>query len=253
LIDGLSDSDVRALFNAARDGDYAEIASEARDLSARLQNTLPADARIELKSQFARLKNRQAQRVAIDYFDANGRQAVDGLIRGLEGALAEDVMDSPEAQVKTYDAANLKGRVWVTRIGVHVDRIACAWMIRRFIDASPRFKFVPPKGYAPEKDELRFDMFDAEFTHEGDSCSFEVLLARAALVDPALQTIAEIVHDIDLKDEKFGSEEAPGIKALINGLCSETRDDEERIARGGAIFDNLYASFQRKRGRAERK
>jgi hypothetical protein len=148
----------------------------------------------------------------------------------------------------------LKGRVWVTRIGVHVDRIGCAWLVRRFIDANARFKFVPPKGYVPESNELRFDMFDAEFTHEGDRCSFEVLMSRAGLDDPALTAIAEIVHDIDLKDEKFGREESPGIKTLINGICADTRDDDERLLRGAAIFDDLYAVFGRKRGvKTERK
>jgi hypothetical protein len=149
---------------------------------------------------------------------------------------------------------NLKDRVWVTRVGVHVDRIACAWMIRRFIDDRASFKFVPPKGYMPEPNELRFDMFDAEFTHEGDRCSFEVLLTRAGLNDPALSAIAEIVHDIDLKDEKFAREEAPGVKTLINGICADTREDDQRLARGFALFDNLYAVFRLKRGsRGDRK
>jgi len=254
LIDGLSDSDIRGLFNAARDTEYAEIANDARALAARLDNARRTEAQVELKAQLTRLKNRQAQTVGIDFFDANGRQAVDGLIRGLDSALSEHVMEPSDEQAAKHGLGNFKGRVWVTRTGVHVDRIACAWMIRRFIDTDAAFKFVPPKGYIPEKNELRFDMFDAEFTHEGDSCSFEVLFARAGLDNPALNNIAEIIHDIDLKDEKFGCDEAPGIKALIDGLCAETRDDKERIARGSAIFDNLYASFQRKRGlRAERK
>jgi len=254
LIDGLSDTDVRGLFNAARDADYAEIASDARALSPQLEEALQTDARIQFNSQLVRLKNRQAKTVAIDFFDANGRQAVDGLIRGLDSVLSEHAMEPSDTQAEKSGVENLKGRVWVTRTGVHVDRIACAWMVRRFIDASATFKFVAPKGYVPERNELRFDMFDAEFTHEGDSCSFEVLLIHAGFDDAALNAIAELVHDIDLKDEKFGCEEAPGIKALINGLCAETRDDEERIARGSVIFDNLYASYQRKRGlRAERK
>jgi hypothetical protein len=91
-------------------------------------------------------------------------------------------------------------------------------------------------------------MFEAEFTHEGDRCSFEVLMDRAGLDDKALTAIAEIIHDIDLKDEKFAREEAAGIKTLINGLCAATRDDNERLSRGGAIFDNLYSNFRRKPG-----
>jgi hypothetical protein len=247
FVDGLSDSDIRGLFNAARDSEYAEIANEARTLSAHVEQATASGARIELRPQLTRLKSRHAQCVAVDYFDANGRQAADGLIRGLDKALSEELSETSREETKAKVIGNLKGRVWVTRTGVHVDRIACAWLIRRFIDETARFKFVPPKGYIPADNELRFDMFDAEITHEGDSCSFEVLLARAGLKDLALQAIAEIVHDIDLNDGKFGTEEAPGVKALINGLCSGTRDDAERIARGSAIFDNLYASFQRKR------
>ncbi len=253
FIDGLTDADVRELFNAARDADYAEIAEEARALSAKLSETPITESRSDLKAQFTRLKNRYAQNAGIDFFDANGRQAADGLLRGLEQSLAEESAE-PAASEHVPQTKNLVGRVWVTRIGAHVDRIGCAWLVRRFIDKQARFKFVPPKGYVPEQNELRFDMFDAEFTHEGDRCSFEVLMTRAGLDDPALAAIAEIVHDIDLKDEKFGREEAAGIKTLINGICADTRDDDERLARGASIFDDLYAVFSRKRGaRTERK
>jgi len=254
FVDGMTDADIRELFNTARDADYAEIADEARSLSAKLCETPPTESRADLKAQFSRLKNRYLQNAGIDFFDANGRQSADGLIRGLEQAFTDGEQplateDDPRSAHK-----NLIGRVWVTRIGVHVDRIGCAWLVRRFIDKQARFKFVPPKGYVPETNELRFDMFDAEFTHVGDRCSFEVLMTRAGLDDAALAAIAEIVHDIDLKDDKYGRDEAAGIKTLINGICADTRDDDERLARGAAIFDDLYAVFSRKRGlRTERK
>src|SRR5439155_2978771 len=104
---------------------------------------------------------------------------------------------------------------WVTRSGVHVDRMASAWLIRRFIDPAARFKFVPAKGYDVREGEVRFDMFEGEFTHEGDRCTFETLMARFALQDPALVPIAEIVHEIDCKDEKFRRAETPGIASVI--------------------------------------
>ena len=255
FIDGLTDGDVRELFNGDRDADYAEIADEARALAARLAQTPLTESRADLKGQFARLKARFTQNAGIDFFDANGRQSAEGLLRGLEESFTDrDDEPNTNEDVSKPSAHSLTGRVWVTRIGVHVDRIACAWLVRRFIDEHASFKFVHPKGYTPEPNELRFDMFDAEFTHEGDRCSFEVLLTRTGLDDPALTAIAEIVHDIDLKDEKFAREEAPGIKTLINGICADTRDDDERLERGAAIFDNLYAVFGRKRGaRTERK
>src|SRR6266446_726133 len=253
LVDGLSDAEIRALFNAERDNEYAEIADEARTLATKLRGNAAGDSRAELKAHLLRLKNRQAQTVAIDFFDANGRISTDGLIGALEKTLSEDGEPQMKQPPSKSESLNLKSRVWVTRIGVHVDRIACAWLIRRFVDETASFKFVPPRDYVPEPNELRFDMFDAEFTHEGDRCSFEVLLTRAELDDPALTAIAEIVHDIDLKDEKFCREEAAGIKTLINGICADTRDDEERLKRGAAMFDDLYAVFRRKRGsRSER-
>ena len=155
---------------------------------------------------------------------------------------------------ETKNLTDLKGRTWVTRTGVFVDRIGSAWLIRRFIDPEAPFKFVLAKGYVPEPDELRFDMFEAEFTHEGDRCTFEVLLGRAGLDDDrGLSGIAEIVHDIDLKDGKFARPEAEGIKSVLTGICNGTHDDDERLARGGAVFEDLYRSFTRRpRGRTPR-
>jgi hypothetical protein len=136
---------------------------------------------------------------------------------------------------------------WVTRKNASVDRIACPWLIKRFIDPDAKFKFVPARGYRLEKGEIRFDMFDAEFTHEGDRCTFEVLVARLVPNVGALRPIAEIIHDIDLKDSKFERTEAAGIDALVTGICTHYKDDDERLRRGSAIFDDLFESFSRKR------
>ena len=137
----------------------------------------------------------------------------------------------------------LKDQLWVTRQGVQVDRIASAWLIRRFIDPGARFKFVPGAGYRPQPGELRFDMFEGEFTHLGDRCTFEVLLGHADPADPALRAIGEIIHDIDLKDDKYGREEVAGVRSLIAGIAASSTDDEQRLARGSALLDDLYSSF----------
>ena len=247
LIDGLADPQVRALFDAARDDDYDEITKEVRSLLAK-RTSLTTDAEtVEARSQARRLRKRLAEIVAIDFFGATGRLTAESLVAELETRIAED-KDMPEAERQAQSAADdLKGRVWVTRKGVHVDRIACAWLIRRFIDTDAVIRFVPGKGYAPNEGELRFDMFEGEFTHEGDRCSFEVLLTRSGLGDPALAAIAEIVHDIDLKDGKFGREEAAGIAHLIAGIAMANDRDEERITQGGPVFDNLYQYFRTKR------
>jgi hypothetical protein len=128
-----------------------------------------------------------------------------------------------------------------------VDRIASAWLVRRAIDPEAVFKFVQPKGYVPLPGELRFDMFQAEYSHEGDRCTFEVLVERFALREPGLRAVAEIVHDIDLKESKFARPETPGVAASIAGLCRAERDDEERLRLGSVLFESLLAHFATKR------
>jgi hypothetical protein len=245
LIDGLSDAQARALFDAARDEDYEAIAKEARALSARLE----AEETVEARSHIRRLRRRLSEVVAIDPFGASGRLSAEGLIAELEARMSEGMqMTDTPSQASLEPGTDLKGRTWVTREGVHVDRMACSWLIRRFIDPEAVIRFVAAKGYVPKPDELRFDMFEGEVTHEGDRCSFEVLLDRARLNDPALQAIAEIVHDIDLKDAKFGREEAGGVSSLIAGIClSNPRDEQRIIAEGTTVFDNLYRYFRSKR------
>jgi hypothetical protein len=140
-----------------------------------------------------------------------------------------------------------RGRVWVTRAGIHVDRIASAWLIRRFIDPEARFKFVPAKGYVPQPNELRVDMFQAEFSREGDSCTFEVLCQRMALKEPGLRALADVIHDIDLKDAKFSRPETDGVSAQIAGIALLYRDDDARLARGSELCDQLLAYYARKK------
>jgi hypothetical protein len=241
LLNGLSDQDVRALFAAARDEDYAALAKEARALGEHLSQDPPLLTLADATARVARLKASVAQIVAIDFFGAGGREAVDGLLATLDARLQDRSATTRRATARKPDTmADLKNRVWVTRQGVHVDRIASAWLIRRFIDPDALFKFVPGKDYRPQPDEIRFDMFEAEFGHEGDCCTFEVLLSRLGLADPALTAIAEIVHDIDLKDEKFGRPETAGIAHLIAGLAMTTDDDTQRIERGAVMLDGLY-------------
>ncbi len=251
LIDGLSDRDMRAMFNAARDADYDALAEDVRGLAEVLAGDFGAAARADAQAKLARLKADAARTAAIDFFGANGRETLDGLLATLDALVVEtgSMRTSRESILAVGgEGGAFTGRVWVTRQGVHVDRIASAWLIRHFIDPEARFKFVPAKGYVPEPGELRFDMFEAEFTHEGDRCTFEVLLARAGLDDPALAAIGEIVHDIDLKDAKFSRPEASGIAHLIEGFSADRRDDQARIERGAAMFDDLYKYFRTKCG-----
>jgi hypothetical protein len=230
---GLDDESVREMFRAARTADYRELLAEVEKLSSEGAG----DGDLNIGVALRKLRKRYGEVSAIDFFAAPGKNevlsAMGAMQKRLEGiARREQSGGAPN---------DLKGRRWVTRRGIKIDRIACCWLIRRMIDPGAEFLFVDPHQYQHQAGDQRFDMFEGEFTHEGDKCSFEVLLDRFQLVNPGLRIIAEIVHDLDLKDGKFGRPEAAGLGAMIEGLALRNSDDVKRMEEGLVILDALYA------------
>ncbi len=250
FIEGLTNEQVEDLFRAARDGDYAQIRDDARTAldNAPPSGSMTDEDRSELESALTRLRNRFSGVTKLDFFGAPGRESVSTLLEKIEFRLAEAVSstDTEEKELALSDLIQFRGRTWVTRKGVYVDRLACAWLIRRFIDPDAKFRFASERGYRPTTGELRFDMFEGEFTHEGDCCTFEILLQRFAIQDKALSDIGRIVHDLDLKESKFKKPETAGISALLDGIVASHKPDEARLDRGSALFDDLYEYFRRK-------
>ena len=240
FVEGLTDAQIESLFRAARDADYATIAEEARELKKKVKSRRSGES-AEVEAGANKLRNRLTEVAAIDFFDSLGRQTAEGLVSSLERVTQPLDQGGPMIAVAEY-----RRRTWVTRKGIHVDRMASAWLIRRFIDERAKFKFVPARGYQPSKGEIRFDMFDAEFPHEGDRCTAEVLMARLAPKASGLRPIVEIVHNIDLKDAKFERPETAGVDALITGICTRSKDDVERLERGSVMFDDLLEFFSRR-------
>jgi len=232
LVNGVSDQEVEAMFRAQADAEYMGIVEMAE---AALPALSPADLR--------RLKRHLAEAEGRDFFRAAGAEPAHRAVHALERALSGDTSDRVSAsRWGTTDPAP-RGATWVTREGVHIDRIASAWLIRRFIDPSATFKLVPATGYRSTAGEVRFDMFEGEFTHQGDQCTFEVLQQRFVPDDSALRQIAEIVHDIDIRDDKFGRDEVAGVAAIIRGLATTHDDDHARLQSGATFFDGLYAAL----------
>ena len=132
---------------------------------------------------------------------------------------------------------------WATRAGVHIDRAACAWLLRRFIDPDAEFLFVTDPDEIPA-DAIPFDMRGAELSHHGGDCSFETILRRYDLQDPVLWDLARIVHEADLADDRYDAPEAPGLDVVLRGL-SMVADDEEIITVAGRLFDGLYEHRRR--------
>jgi hypothetical protein len=210
FIDGLSDRQVEALFRAARDADYAELTRAAEQIDSRPDTT--------------RLERRLRDIAALDHFRSSGRKAAEAAVTKLK---------------KLKRPTIKRGRIWTTRKDVHVDRIASAWLIRRFIDPKARFVF----GEARD-DAVSFDMYGGDYTHEGERCTFETLLHKFGLEnDRALQGIGEMVHDLDCKDAKFGRAETAGFERMIAGIVQRHASDAARITRGAELLDDLYESW----------
>jgi hypothetical protein len=189
-----------------------------------------------------RLTHRLLEVQALDRFAAEGRADAEAALEALATRTSQ-----PGAPMTSTLPDKPKARVWVTRAGIYVDRIASAWLIRRFVDPEAQFRFVAPKQFHPEPGEIRFDMFEGEFTHDGDLCTFETLCRHFALRDPAIKAISELVHDIDCKDDKFGRDETPGLQLVLDGITRANAADEDRLARGAELFDELYEQLRKGR------
>lgn len=242
FVGGLTDGELRERFRAARNEDYARLQEEIQAFLKASSKTQGGASKTEGEVQLDKFRKRFADIQRIDLFEAKGSAEVRTQLARLESRLAPRA-GGPKAG-PTWKAADLRGRTWVTRKGVHVDRIACAWLIRRFIDPEACFRFVEPKTTTARKGELRFDMFEGEFTHEGDWCSFETLLHRLGLEDAALHALGEVIHDVDLKDAKFKRPEVPGLDRAILGVTLLHLKDEDRLAAGTAVLEAFYAAFQ---------
>jgi len=234
LLAGLNDADIQALFNAARDADYEDITQGAR----KLMETSPFKG-----ADIVRLQKRFEEISALDYFGAPHREEAVAALAEIDRKRYQHP-DVSRAHPLAEEPLDLKSKTWVTRSDVHVDRIACAWLIRRFIDPDAVFRFVDARSYLPGPGELRFDMADAEFTHEDGGCSFETIVRRAGLTnDHALVAISEIIHELDIGDGQFARPETPGLGAVLSGVCSSTDNDLQRIAQAGEALNQFHTYF----------
>jgi hypothetical protein len=247
-VDTWSDDALVEEFRRSRQGSYAELASEVEELLERLaspprrkRGTTRAPAWRRLLDGF---RQRLSATEAIDFFGSAGRDRVAALLDQVEQRMSSSTQRSPVASSHDggIDASSHHNRLWVTRPRPGVDRMSSAWLITRFIDVNARFGFAPDREAVP-RDGVAFDMFGVEFSHHGEHCTFETLCARFGIDDAALMPIAEIVHDLDLKDGRFGRAEATAIATVIDGLQLAHGDDDTLLTEGMALFDALYRGF----------
>lgn len=185
----------------------------------------------------ARLAKRLEQARSIDFFGVSQAQEAETMLRKLEEP------GRPAARAAGRKETVSPGRTWVTRRDPHVDRLASAWLIRRFVDPRARFRFIDPQREPLRRGEIGFDMVGAAYTHEGDRCTFETLVHHFGIEDRGVRAIAEIVHDLDLKDDRYGRPATGGVAQVVAGLAASHPDDAQRVRRAIVLFDDLHASF----------
>ena len=242
MVDTWSNDALVEEFRRSREEAYSALAADAEKAARRITGTRRKTAAIPSRRLLEQLRERLAAIERIDFFGGAGRDRVLTLIRQIE----DRASSSARAHRTAGDSDNptsFHGALWVTRPRPGVDRMASAWLIRRFIDSDARFDFVADRDQAPP-DAVPFDMFGVDFTHHGDLCTFEYLCERFTLAEPALSRIAAIVHDLDLKDGHFGAADAPAIGAVIEGLRLAQADDATLLSDGITLFEALYRSFE---------
>jgi hypothetical protein len=237
-IEGMPHGAIVALFNEARARDYDELFEPL--------NLLIKDSKTRKQSpetfsnQLQKLRQRFQEIRDIDYFRSSRGE---DLQRHLQQAEAlESPSKKPETKVRLR-AEDYRGKSWITRPRPEIDRVGSAWLIRKFIDPSAKFVFANTPTEFPKA--IPYDMFEVEFSHHGDCCTFETLIQRFSIRDRAVLRLAELIHDADVEDDKFHRVEGFGVEQIFKGWAKQGLADQDILAKGFECFDALYAQFKR--------
>jgi hypothetical protein len=232
-IEGLTREGVVAMFNDARNRDYAELKKSLQQFLSRGKKPDAESAAAERE----RLRRRFREIREVDFFDSPRGHDVAMLLRRAEGP-------KRGRQLGVLKAKDYQAKTWLTRPRPEIDRVGSAWLITKFIDQNPKFVFAPKADAAPNA--IPFDIIDTEFSHHGNRCTFETLIRRFAIPDKAVAKIGEMIHDADLEDDRFQRVEAIGIDRVLKGWGKQGLPDEEILRRGFQCFDALYLFLQKR-------
>jgi hypothetical protein len=228
--DDLPAEQLKQLFVEARSRDYQKLMHETKRLLA-----LPPARRPS--GRLNRIRRRFLELVDIDFFENPLRTRIEKLL-----AQADETETSTSRRDKKHRSREYLNRVWMTRPRLGIDRVSSAWLIRRFIDPKARFVFGTEPSVHP--DAIPFDMFCPEgFGHRGEDCTFETLYKQFAIRDGKVKRIAQIIHDADLGDDKFGRIEGQGLDRVLNGWAKQDLPDDELLQRGSELIEGLYESL----------
>ena len=234
-IEGLPDEEIARMFNDARAQDYRGLMKSLARLIERNRKRRQESFRADLDRALRRLNEIRE----IDYFDCPNAHDAQMLLKRAGGSLKPGTAVGPRLDRKKF-----LGKTWLTRPRPEIDRVGSAWLIRKFIDPKARFIFAAKPSAHPQA--IPYDMFEVEFTHHGEDCTFETMVKRFGIPDKSVQTIAEMIHDADVEDEKFQRPECMGLDRMFKGWARLGLSDREILSKGFECFDALHAALRAK-------
>ena len=237
VVDGYTDDELEASFRDARTSDYEALLDVVSALTKSVNARTLRQRRAPLQRELAKARERFMACRAIDFFGSPRAGDAQNAIERLERELVQET--GSESAVSALDVRAFKSRVWLTRPRPGIDRMASAWLIRRFVAPDATFQF----GSLPARSgQLPFDMPDVEFGHHGSDCTFETLLRKFGIQDPAAVYVGQVVHDLDLKEARYGHPETATLGGLVEGLRETATDDTALLADGMRLIEALYRS-----------
>ncbi len=248
--DAKEDRALKALFCNAREKDYNELQARINAFEDRANGILnlqaPTVAHLKLLDrEVKQLEDGLRDVRRVDFFENALARPLQQRLRRIRLSILSIQPENPSRpRITRHARKDFQGKTWATRPHIHIDRICSAWLIRRFIDTKARFVFAPEDRLP--KTAIHFDTMGAEFSHQGDHCTFETLLEAFGINDKALRSIAELVHTIDLKDQKFNPPEAAGVDLIVRSLSDTLRDDAKALELGSRLLDAVYAQLSSK-------
>jgi hypothetical protein len=245
-IETMTDEEIAALFHKARGGEYQAVTQGCRDILRHLDRYQANHRRSvpHLRGKLDGLKRELDRIQSIDYLKAPAGERARTLWETTAKRLrAAETRPRPTGG-RHRTSLPPRGSTWVTRPRPHIDRIASAWLIKRFCDPDARFGFADAADAARKG--IPFDVLGADFGHHGEDCTYETLAKRFGIKDRRVKVIAEIVHEADLHDGKFSRAEAVGVDLAVRALAAHVSEDHELLERGMALFDGLYAVLKQK-------
>lgn len=251
-IETMGDEEIVSLFQAQRENDYIPIATglEAVEVQlSSLEQQQDAKGLERLKGTFQKLlKDFQAVQ-GIDFFHCPPGAELQERLEQFEERFVKLTVQPQAEKPKIaghWNKEDYQGKVWVTRPNPFVDRMASAWLVRRFIDPKARFEFLEKDQIVAQvPDAVSFDLPGGDFSHKQDRCTFEVLLEAFSLRSKTLQKIAEMVHELDLKDGKFSHPQASGVETILLGIRKTAKDNRNALEEGIKTFERLYAALSK--------